>query len=71
MQVLESEINQKFEDLFQQKLNLEQENQELVAQLSHLENKFKDCEMLVEEEIKNVCDVMCFVLLLEITTRFI
>ncbi len=54
MQVLEGEINEKFDDLFKQKLSLEQENQELVAQLDHLEIKFKDCEMVVEEEIRNV-----------------
>ena len=39
--------------MLQQKLSLEQENQELIAQLDHLETKFKDCEMVVEQEIKN------------------
>ena len=50
---MESEINEKFDDLLKQKLSLEQENQELIVQLDHLETKFKDCEMVVEQEIKN------------------
>ena len=35
-------------------MSLEHENQELLIQLDHLENKFKDCEKLIEEEITNV-----------------